>query len=136
MTLAAGLNWISNFCVGLFFPSVQHALGTWSFVPFCAVLVVVFVLTVLYVPETRGKTLQQIHASLGFASSHDGDVPRDADDDPYRDDTLDDDETFDRYVQRALTSLLLASSRSCLGCCFGVCAHSLSYSAVNGSDEE
>ncbi len=78
MTLAAGLNWVSNFCVGLFFPSLQHALGNWSFVPFCGVLILVFILTALYIPETRGKTLQQIHASLGFTTNptHDRDVSK------------------------------------------------------------
>jgi MFS family permease len=60
MGLSSTLNWLSNFAVGLSFPSLSLALGPLSFVPFGVVLALAFVLQYLFVPETQGKSLEEI----------------------------------------------------------------------------
>jgi SP family facilitated glucose transporter-like MFS transporter 3 len=64
MTITCSANWIFNFCVGLMFPTMQAHLETYVFVPFGAVCLLCFGFTLVYVPETRGKSLDQIQADL------------------------------------------------------------------------
>ena len=60
MGISSTLNWLSNFAVGLSFPTISLALGPLSFVPFGVVLAFAFVLEYRFVPETQGKTLEEI----------------------------------------------------------------------------
>lgn len=60
MSLASILNWGCNFLVGLMFPYMQSALGPWSFAPFGVVLIFIFAYTYLQLPETQGKTVEEI----------------------------------------------------------------------------
>ncbi len=60
MGISSTINWMSNFAVGLSFPSLSLALGPYSFVPFGLVLLVAFVLQYWFVPETQGKSLEEI----------------------------------------------------------------------------
>ena len=56
-------NWLANFLVGQFFPLIiasNTSRCSLSFVPFGGVLVFATVFTYVSVPETRGKTLEQI----------------------------------------------------------------------------
>ena len=46
--------------VGAGLPLMNAALGGWAFVPFMAVLVAVFCFALLYLPETLGRTPQEI----------------------------------------------------------------------------
>ena len=64
MSVSSTINWLSNFAVGLSFPSLSLALGPLSFVPFGVVLAVAFVLEYRFVPETQGKTLEEIQESF------------------------------------------------------------------------
>ena len=57
-------NWGANFIVGLIFLPMSAALGGMCFVPFLLVLLPFAFFLVLKVPETRGKTVQQIMAEL------------------------------------------------------------------------
>ena len=59
-SLACQLNWIANFVVGLAFPFVSAALGPWAFMPFAAVLVCVFFFALIFLPETLGRTPEEI----------------------------------------------------------------------------
>ena len=75
MAISSTINWLSNFAVGLSFPSISLALGPASFVPFGAVLALAFCLEYKFVPETQGKTLEEIQeeflAQGGFSDEAD-----------------------------------------------------------------
>jgi len=60
MGISSTINWMSNFAVGLSFPSLSLALGPLSFVPFGVVLLFAFILEYRFVPETQGKSLEEI----------------------------------------------------------------------------
>ena len=60
MGISSTINWLSNFAVGLSFPTLAILLGPYSFVPFGIVLSVALILEYVYVPETQGKTLDEI----------------------------------------------------------------------------
>ena len=62
--LAAMCNWLANFGVGILFLPLASALGGFCFLPFLVVLVPFALLVAAKVPETRGKTVQQILAEL------------------------------------------------------------------------
>ena len=54
------VNWLANFLVGQSFPLIAAKLGAFSFVPFAAVLVIAWLFAYYNVPETRGRTLEDI----------------------------------------------------------------------------
>lgn len=61
MSIACMINWACNFLVGLCFPFISEALGPWSFVPFGLVLVATLIFTTVYLPETHGRSVEEIH---------------------------------------------------------------------------
>jgi hypothetical protein len=69
MAAATQLNWVSSFVVSLTFPSLQKALGAFSFAPFAVCLALTFLYTLFLLPETRGKTPQQVHQHLELLSA-------------------------------------------------------------------
>ncbi|ELK10428.1 Solute carrier family 2, facilitated glucose transporter member 3 [Pteropus alecto] len=60
MAVAGCSNWTSNFLVGLLFPSAAFYLGPYVFIVFAAFLVIFLVFTFFKVPETRGRTFEEI----------------------------------------------------------------------------
>ncbi|XP_035577828.1 solute carrier family 2, facilitated glucose transporter member 3-like isoform X4 [Zalophus californianus] len=60
MAVAGCSNWTSNFLVGLLFPSAAFYLGAYVFIIFTGFLIVFLVLTFFKVPETRGRTFEEI----------------------------------------------------------------------------
>ena len=58
------VNWLANFVVGQSFPLIAGALGPWSFVPFGAVLLLALGFAYQNVPETRGRTLEEIERMM------------------------------------------------------------------------
>ncbi|CAK6443714.1 unnamed protein product [Pipistrellus nathusii] len=60
MAVAGCSNWTSNFLVGLLFPSAAYYLGPYVFIIFTGFLVVFLVFTFFKVPETRGRTFEEI----------------------------------------------------------------------------
>jgi MFS family permease len=60
MGVSSMINWLSNFAVGLSFPTMALWLGPMAFVPFAVVLAIALVLEWIYVPETQGKSLEEI----------------------------------------------------------------------------
>jgi len=64
MTATCALNWICNFIVGLTFPSINNALGNYTFVPFGIVCLATCILTHAYLPETKGKSIEEIQEEL------------------------------------------------------------------------
>lgn len=68
MSVSCQINWACNFLVGIAFPFINKSLGPWSFVPFSVVLLLTFLFTWFYLPETLGRTVQEIQnlANGGF----------------------------------------------------------------------
>ena len=59
-SLVCQINWACNFIIGVAFPSLNAALGVWTFVPFALVLVVAFAFTAIYLPETLNRSVDEI----------------------------------------------------------------------------
>lgn len=60
VSIAGTANWLSNFVVGLVFPSMQDALYPYTFLVFMALVAFSFAFTLLFVPETKGRTIEEI----------------------------------------------------------------------------
>ncbi|KAG7380963.1 hypothetical protein PHYBOEH_011233 [Phytophthora boehmeriae] len=58
------VNWVCNLMIGVFFPYISDALDSYSFVPFMVTTAAFFVFTQRYVPETAGKTIEEIQAKF------------------------------------------------------------------------
>ncbi|XP_061676437.1 solute carrier family 2, facilitated glucose transporter member 1-like isoform X1 [Syngnathoides biaculeatus] len=65
MAVAGCCNWTSNFLVGVSFPKLEELCGPWVFLIFTAFLVLFLVFTFFKVPETKGKTFDEIARSFG-----------------------------------------------------------------------
>ncbi|XP_053318628.1 solute carrier family 2, facilitated glucose transporter member 4 isoform X1 [Spea bombifrons] len=66
MSIASCTNWTSNFIIGMFFPYVADLCGPYVFLLFALLLVGFLVFTYFRVPETRGKSFDEIsHAFRG-----------------------------------------------------------------------
>ncbi|KAK3599591.1 hypothetical protein CHS0354_035832 [Potamilus streckersoni] len=62
VSVAVLVNWFSNFIIGLVFPILQETYAQYSFIPFVVLLAVFWFYTLLRVPETKGKTIEEITA--------------------------------------------------------------------------
>ncbi|CAL1538109.1 unnamed protein product [Lymnaea stagnalis] len=62
MSLSVLINWVANFIVGYTFPHLQDALGNYTFLPFTGCLVLFWIFTFFYVPETKMKTFEEVKA--------------------------------------------------------------------------
>lgn len=60
VAIAGVVNWLSNFVIGLVFPSLQKALYPYTFLVFIALVGFFFAFTFFLVPETKGKSIQEI----------------------------------------------------------------------------
>ncbi|XP_034409696.1 solute carrier family 2, facilitated glucose transporter member 3 [Cyclopterus lumpus] len=67
MAVSGFSNWTANFLVGLSFPKLEELCGPYVFIIFMIFLILFFIFTFLKVPETRGRTFDDI--AQGFASS-------------------------------------------------------------------
>ncbi|XP_023555152.1 solute carrier family 2, facilitated glucose transporter member 7 [Octodon degus] len=55
------VHWLTNFVVGLVFPSVQAGLGPYCFITFMALCALTAAYTCVVIPETKGKTFVEIN---------------------------------------------------------------------------
>jgi MFS transporter, SP family, solute carrier family 2 (facilitated glucose transporter), member 3 len=69
MSLCSQLNWVCNFIVGMVFPYLNLYLGPYSFVPFAFILGFVFFYALLILPETQGKTPEELVAEMARRNS-------------------------------------------------------------------
>ncbi|MDE3108337.1 MAG: sugar porter family MFS transporter [Acidobacteriota bacterium] len=62
--VAAGANWAANFVVSLTFLTLVETVGaSWSFWLYAALAVAAWVFSFILVPETKGRTLEELEAS-------------------------------------------------------------------------
>ncbi|MGH0145819.1 UNVERIFIED_CONTAM: hypothetical protein FKN15_010667 [Acipenser sinensis] len=59
-TVGGALNWMSNFTVGFVFPFLQMSAGSFCYLVFCGVCVLVAVYVHFVIPETKNKTFVEI----------------------------------------------------------------------------
>ncbi|KAK7169987.1 hypothetical protein R3I94_000280 [Phoxinus phoxinus] len=64
MAVAGCSNWTANFIIGMGFPYVANLCGPYVFLIFAVLLLFFLVFTFFRVPETRGKTFDQISATF------------------------------------------------------------------------
>ncbi|XP_027626899.1 solute carrier family 2, facilitated glucose transporter member 3 [Tupaia chinensis] len=60
VAVAGCSNWTSNFLVGMLFPSAAYYLGPYVFIIFTVFLISFLIFTFFKVPETRGRTFEDI----------------------------------------------------------------------------
>ncbi|XP_012729396.2 solute carrier family 2, facilitated glucose transporter member 1 [Fundulus heteroclitus] len=65
MAVAGCCNWTANFLVGMSFPKLVELCGPWVFLIFTAFLIFFFIFTFIKVPETKGKTFDEISRGFG-----------------------------------------------------------------------
>ncbi|KAG6623422.1 Major Facilitator Superfamily (MFS) [Phytophthora cinnamomi] len=61
-SICIGANWLCNLIVGVGYPYLADAFDDWSYTPFTVLLVIFYVLSLKLVPETAGKTNEEIQA--------------------------------------------------------------------------
>ncbi len=65
MSVMTFLSWLSNYIVVLTFPSLMNTLGTtMTFSLYLLISVIAYFFFLRYIPETKGKTLEQLEAIL------------------------------------------------------------------------
>jgi len=62
--VAVFFNWSANLLVSLTFPLLKEPLGDFIFLPFAILLAALFVFLVLYLPETKGRTVGETMSLL------------------------------------------------------------------------
>ncbi|KAI7806867.1 glucose transporter X [Triplophysa rosa] len=67
IAVAGCSNWTANFLVGLLFPQLLELCGPYVFIIFFILLIFFFVFTYFRVPETKGRTFEDI--ASGFANT-------------------------------------------------------------------
>ncbi|XP_037355527.1 solute carrier family 2, facilitated glucose transporter member 7 [Talpa occidentalis] len=55
------VHWLTNFVVGFVFPSIQEAIGAYSFIIFAGICLLTAVYIYVVIPETKGQTFVEIN---------------------------------------------------------------------------
>ncbi|KAE8988541.1 hypothetical protein PR002_g21733 [Phytophthora rubi] len=58
------INWVCNLLIGVFFPYISDALDAYKFAPFMVTTAAFFLFTLFWIPETAGKTTEEIQAAF------------------------------------------------------------------------
>ncbi|KAF1781560.1 Major facilitator superfamily domain [Phytophthora cactorum] len=61
-SLCIGINWLCNLIVGVSYPYISDALDDYAYVPFVVLLAIFYLLSLKLVPETSGKSAEEIQA--------------------------------------------------------------------------
>lgn len=72
VAIATLINWSANLLVSFTFPTMEHELGQWAFVPFMVAIGVLGAVLYVYLPETKGKTVEEISDVLCAPSAWSG----------------------------------------------------------------
>ena len=60
MSVACQVNWASNFVVSIGWPLMHEAMGPYSLITFGTILLVTFLFTLFYLPETLGRSVAEV----------------------------------------------------------------------------
>ncbi|KAF2164349.1 hypothetical protein M409DRAFT_67880 [Zasmidium cellare ATCC 36951] len=69
-SISASANWMNNFIIALVTPIMLSHIGWGAYIFFAAWLVIGFLFFYFFIPETRGKTLEEMDAAFGSHTSH------------------------------------------------------------------
>ncbi|KAL6081974.1 hypothetical protein STEG23_002228, partial [Scotinomys teguina] len=64
LTVDGAVHWLTNFIVGLAFPSIQVAIGAYSFLIFAVLCLLTAAYIFVVIPETKGKTFVEINCAF------------------------------------------------------------------------
>lgn len=79
---ATCMNWSMNFVIGLVFPIIFEEIAGYTFCIFIGVGTVAFIITYIFVPETKGRSIEKIVRDLRASTKAKKKVlPRQAPDD-------------------------------------------------------
>ncbi|CAL8095548.1 unnamed protein product [Calicophoron daubneyi] len=67
-SLSQCLQWLSNLLVLCSYPSINDAIGGYSFLPFLVVSVACWIFFFLFMPETRNRTFDEVARDLAFGN--------------------------------------------------------------------
>ncbi|KAI8987227.1 general substrate transporter [Pilobolus umbonatus] len=60
------INWLCNFVIGLIFPTLLAACGPYVFLIFAGLSLIAFFFILIFIPETKRKTIDEIGRQLGW----------------------------------------------------------------------
>ncbi|KAH3817958.1 solute carrier family 2, facilitated glucose transporter member 1-like [Dreissena polymorpha] len=66
MSLSLAFNWVCNFILMLTFRFIQKGIGAYTYLIFIVILVIAIIFIVIFVPETKNKTFDEIAQSIAF----------------------------------------------------------------------
>lgn len=64
--LSQGVQWLANLLVLCSYPIIDAKIGGYSFLPFLVVVIVCWIFFFLFMPETRGRTFDEVARDLAF----------------------------------------------------------------------
>lgn len=64
MSVSCQVNWACNFIVGLIFPYLQESLGAYAFLPFAGSLFMTIIFVIVWLPETKGTTPEDLRDEI------------------------------------------------------------------------
>lgn len=70
MSLTTSSTWMCNFIIGLVTPDMLESIGFGTYIFFAAFALIAFVFTWFLIPETRGKSLEEMDAVFGDSTAH------------------------------------------------------------------
>ncbi|KAM0335406.1 hypothetical protein ACHAQA_000451 [Verticillium albo-atrum] len=71
MAITTSATWMCNFIIGLVTPDMLETIGYGTYIFFAAFCAIAFVFTFFFVPETRGKSLEDMDLVFGDTAAHD-----------------------------------------------------------------
>ncbi|KAF1944743.1 D-xylose-proton symporter [Clathrospora elynae] len=70
MSLTTSSTWMCNFIIGLVTPDMLESIGYGTYLFFAAFALIAFVFTWFLIPETKGKSLEEMDAVFGDTTAH------------------------------------------------------------------
>ncbi|KAK2772486.1 MFS sugar transporter [Colletotrichum kahawae] len=70
MAITTSATWMCNFIIGLITPDMLEKIGYGTYLFFAAFCLLAFVMTYFFVPETRGKSLEEMDLVFGDTAAH------------------------------------------------------------------
>jgi MFS family permease len=71
MSITTSATWMCNFIIGLVTPDMLDTIGYGTYIFFAAFCLLAFAFTYFFVPETRGKSLEDMDVVFGDTAAHD-----------------------------------------------------------------